>query len=218
MPFSLPVYEEKPYNRCIDCIHIGVRCDGPDFLAMEIPRLCEWARLRKDYLHRKDAKWTNAYIAEESKISKTTVDRFFTGKLEDLNFTTAARIIRILVNGTWGQYPCSMAAIAEQEQEYIDNPAIVEQCRQLQTALDNISAEHKAEIEAVRAKAQETIDLLKGGVAKRDELLSERYDIIKQRNKVVGILGTLLGLSIILIFGALIVDGLNPNIGFFWVK
>lgn len=216
MPFSLPVYEEKPYNRCIDCIHIGVKCDGPDFLAMEIPRLCEWSRLRKDYLHRKDPKWTNAYISEKSGVSETTVGRFFSGKLEDLNFSTAARILRVLVNGTWGQYPCAMAAAAEQE--YADNPAIVEQCKQLQDALEKQAAEHKADIATVRAEAQETISLLKGGVATRDALLAERYDLIKQRNKTVAWLSVLLGAAILVILGALIVDGLNPNIGFFWVK
>ena len=105
----------KPYIRCIDCDHIGVNC-GPDFLAMDIPHLCEWARLRKDYLHRKDKKWTIAYISEQSDISKNTVDRFFNGRLDDLNFTTAARIIRVLVNGTRGQYPCMMA----EDKEYTD--------------------------------------------------------------------------------------------------
>lgn len=101
--------ENKPYNRCVDCDHLGTNCDGPDFLAMEIPRLCEWARLRKDYLHRKDPKWTVAYISEQADISKTTVDRFLNGRIEDLTFTTAARIIRVLIDGSWGQYPCTIA-------------------------------------------------------------------------------------------------------------
>ena len=110
MSFSSPVTPDKPYNRCIDCEHIGQKCDGPDFLAMEMPRLCEWARLRKDFLHKQDHKWTNSYIAQQADMSLTTVNRFFSGDLEDLKFSTAARILRILINGTWGQYPCSMAA------------------------------------------------------------------------------------------------------------
>ena len=108
MSFLLPNNEEKPYNRCIDCVHIGKKCDGPDFLAMEIHRLCEWARLRKEYLHRKDAKWINAYVAERAEMSLTTVNRFFSGDIDDLKFSTAARILRVLVDGTWGQYPCAM--------------------------------------------------------------------------------------------------------------
>lgn len=213
MPAS-PATHEKPYNRCIDCNHIGVRCDGPDFLAMEIPRLCEWSRLRKDHLHRNDPKWTNAYIAEESKVSKTTVDRFFTGKLEDLNFTTAARIIRVLINGTWGQYPCAMAA----DQESPDHTAVVEQCRQLQTALDSIGEHHRAEINAIRAESQETITLLKNGVAQRDKLLNERYDFLKMKDRAIAALSILLSVAVVAIIAALVVDRLNTDIGFFWVN
>ena len=108
--------ENKPYNRCISCESIGVNCDGPDFLAMDIPRLCEWARLRKSYLKNKDPKWTVIYIAEKSGVGETTVDRFLNGRIEDLTFTTAARIIRVLVDGSWGQFPCTAAA----DQEYND--------------------------------------------------------------------------------------------------
>lgn len=108
--------ENKPYNRCISCESLGVNCDGPDFLAMDIPRLCEWARMRKTYLKNKDPKWTVVYVAEKSGVGETTVDRFLNGRIEDLTFTTAARIIRVLVNGSWGQFPCTAAA----DKEYND--------------------------------------------------------------------------------------------------
>lgn len=111
MPYrSSTLFEEKPYNRCVDCIHLGVRCDGPNFFAMDIQRLSEWARLRKDYLHHKDFKWTNQYIAMQADVSYTTVSRFMVGDLDDIKFSTAAAIIRVLVNGTWGQYPCALAS------------------------------------------------------------------------------------------------------------
>lgn len=111
MPYRPPAqFEDKPYNRCIDCIYIGVRCDGPNFLAMDIARLSEWARLRKDFLHRKDPKWTNEYIAKLADVSYTTVSRFMVGDLDDIKFSTAAAIIHVLINGTWGQYPCALAS------------------------------------------------------------------------------------------------------------
>lgn len=111
MPYRSSLqFEEKPYNRCIDCVHIGVICDGPNFFAMDVKRMSEWARLRKDYLHRKDPKWTNEYIARQADVSYTTVSRFMAGDIEDLRVTTAAAIFRVLVNGTWGQYPCALAS------------------------------------------------------------------------------------------------------------
>ncbi len=173
MPFSPATYEEKPYNRCIDCMHIGKKCDGPNFLAMETPRLCEWARLRKDYLHSQNPKWTNAYIANEADTSKTTVDRFLAGDMDDLKLSTAARIIKVLVNGTWGQYPCALAAMGENF-----NPAIIEQCRQLQATLNDISNRHKEDIAAVKAEAQTKIDFLRGQVEFKQSQMDAKDKII----------------------------------------
>lgn len=111
MPYRSPaMFEEKPYNRCIDCMHIGNLCDGPNFLAMDPNRIAEWARLRKDYLHFKDPKWTNEYIASKTGYSYTTVSKFMAGRIEDLKVSTASAILRVLVNGTWGQYPCVLAS------------------------------------------------------------------------------------------------------------
>lgn len=103
-------FEEKPYNRCVDCVHIGVLCDGPNFLAMSIERIAEWCRLRKDFLRRKNPKITNQFIAEKADVSHATVSNLMVGDLDDIRFTTLAAIVRVLVNGTWGQYPCVLAS------------------------------------------------------------------------------------------------------------
>lgn len=103
-------FEEKPYNHCIDCVHIGVLCDGPNFLAMSIGRIAEWCRLRKDYLHRTDPRVTNQYIAEKSNVSYATVSNLMAGDIDDIRVSTLAAILRVLVNGTWGQYPCVLAS------------------------------------------------------------------------------------------------------------
>lgn len=224
MPYSPATYEEKPYNRCIDCMHIGKKCDGPDFLAMEIPRLCEWCRLRKDYLHSQDAKWTNAFIADAAEVSKKTVDRFFAGDIDDLKITTAARIIKVLVNGTWGQYPCAMAAMAEKEEVYVDNPAIVEQCRHLQETLDALTIAHKREVAEIREYEQGRIEYLKEQVRfkeeqmrAKDKLLDERRDFIKRKDRWIAILAISLALTVLIIIAALVIDSMNPDVGFFWL-
>ena len=128
MPYrSISQFEEKPYNRCVDCVHIGVHCDGPNFFAMDASRISEWCRLRKAYLHGKSSKWTNEYIAAEADVSYTTVSKVMSGNIEDLRVSTLAAIIRVLINGTWGQYPC---ALASGEIDY--EP----ECKHLQELLD----------------------------------------------------------------------------------
>lgn len=204
MPFSPQTLEEKPYNMCLNCAHIGKRCDGPNFLAMEMPRLCEWCRIRKDYLHSLDAKWTNAYISEQAGVSKVSIDRFLSGNVDDIKISTVARILKVLVNGSWGQYPCAMAA-TEKEPIYLDNPALVERCERLQADLD-----------AARADDREKIDFLKEQLAGKDKLLAERYGFIKKKDHAIVTLSIFLGIAVVLILAALIVDMVNPDYGFFW--
>lgn len=210
MPFSPQTLEEKPYNMCVNCAHIGKRCDGPNFLAMDMSRLCEWSRLRKDYLHSLDTRWTNAYIAEQASVSKVSIDRFLSGNVDDIKISTIARIIKVLVNGSWGQYPCAMAA-DNLEPIYVDNPALVERCERLQ-----------ADLAATRADDRQKIDFLKDQIkfqeeqmAGKDKLLAERYGFIKRKDRAIVTLSIFLGVAVVLIIAALIVDLLNPYYGFF---
>lgn len=197
MPFPRPTPGEKPYNRCIDCEYIGQKCDGPDFLAMDIHRLCEWSRLRKDYLHRRDPKWINAYIAERADMSLTTVNRFFAGDIEDLKFSTAARIIKVLVDGTWGQYPCALAANED------ENTSLSAECERLREALKDERARSAYLMEQERFK---------------DKLIAERDELANKQRRDMYILAGLLGVCIVAIISALVVDLLVPNVGFFWMK
>lgn len=191
MPFSPQTLEEKPYNLCVACANIGKRCDGPNFLAMEMPRLSEWCRLRKDYLHRLDPKWTNAYIADRAGVSKVSIDRFLSGNVDDIKTSTIARILRVLVDGTWGQYPCTMAA-DEKEPVYIPDPALIERCDRLQADLD-----------AARADDRQKIDFLKEQMAVKDKLLAERYDFLKRKDTAIATLSILLGVAAIIIIAGL---------------
>lgn len=200
MPYSPATYEEKPYNRCIDCRYIGKHCDGPDFLAMEIPRLCEWARLRKAYLTSQDKKWTNNYIAEQADISRATADRFFAGDIDDLKFTTASRILKVLVNGTWGQYPCAMVAGNDS---------------------DNDCDHFKELLAAERQKTdylKKQVEFKEKQMLAKDELLADLKNFLRLKDKTIQILSVLLGLCVVIIIGLLIVDLINPSVGYFWLR
>lgn len=140
MAFSPKNQEAKAYNTCIDCTQFGKFCDGPNFLTMDMNRLCEWSRLRKDYLHGLDSKWTNSYISEQSGISKVTIDRFLSGKVDDLKFSTISSIIRVLVDGTWGQYPCSLAA-GNEAPPPADTSALIERNKYLAEDVERLKRE-----------------------------------------------------------------------------
>lgn len=218
--------EKKPYNRCIECIHIGKTCDGPNFLAMTTERWCEWCNLRAEYLD-----WTHAYIAKVAKVSKVSVDRVMAGNVKDLRISTMQNITRALVNGSWGQYPCSLSEIANADVVYIDNPSLREraenaekECERLQSMLNSVTAEHNHDVEVVHDD-QQKISFLKSQVEfkeeqmkAKDRLIQERYDFLKRKDRVIFVLAICLAICLVLIIGALVADKLNPDIGFFWLR
>lgn len=230
MPFSPKSLEEKPYNVCVTCDRLGVHCDGPNFFAMEIQRLSEWSRLRKDHLHKLDPKWTNAFIAEQAEVSKVSVDRFLAGTIDDIKMSTIARILRVLVNGTWGKYPCAMSD-TEKEVVFTENPALVEraekteqECERLRTTLDKLISDHQNDVAAAHSEDRAKIDYLlkqiefkEEQMKVKDQQLQERYDFLKRKDRVIRILSVLLAIALLLIFAALVVDRLNSDMGFFWI-
>ena len=176
MPFSPETLEEKPYNICISCAHIGTNCDGPNFLAMPIERWCEWCRLRRDYLG-----WKNQTVADKSGYSKITIDRIMAGDTKDLRITTMQAVTKALVNGVWGHSPCVLVAAESEKEIYVDNPVIVAQCQHLQNTLDNLSAEYKQEVDTVRAEAQQKIAFLRDQIAIKDKQIEWMYSLIHQK-------------------------------------
>lgn len=203
MPFSPQTLEEKPYNQCVKCVHIGQKCDGPNFLAMTTERWCEWCHLRKVFLG-----WSNTRVAELAGVSKISVDRIMSGNVKDLRNTTMQAVTKALVNGTWGQYPCTMSAPLDGE--YKDSPELVARCERLQAALDSIAAEHREEMAAVRADDQRKIDFLRDQVKfkekqmdAKDKLLSEQSDFMKKKDRTIQVLALLLGVAVLVIIATL---------------
>lgn len=165
MPFSRKTLQEKPYNRCINCIHIGEMCDGPNFLAMELDRWCEWCRLRKEYLG-----WTNAHVAELADVSKVSVDRIMRVDAKDLRISTMQSVTKALINGTWGKYPCVLVATGS-----ID----ATECSKLREEISKIKAEHKAELDELRAEHAKEISFLMRQVQFKEEQMIAKDKLLE---------------------------------------
>ena len=169
MPFSPQTLEEKPYNLCINCAHIGKRCDGPNFLAMDLERWCEWSKLRKKHLG-----WSSDYVADKANVSKVSVDRIMAGNVKDLRISTMQAVTKVLVNGTWGQYPCVMAATGMDESE-----AATDQCKRLIEEIDKLKADHKAELQELRAEHEKKIAFLKEQVKFKEEQMLAKDKLLE---------------------------------------
>lgn len=212
MPFTPETLSEKPYNQCIKCEHIGIKCDGPNFLAMSHERFAEWCRLRKEHLG-----WTNAIIAEKSGMSLASVNRILSGTAEGMNTTTMQAITKILVNGSWGQYPCASLE-PEQVIVYQESPELLarenraqEECRRLKETFDQMRDDDRAKISHLK----EQIEFLREQVRAKDVILKERADFLRAKDKLIYLF---VGISVFLLIGILSIltfDLLTPSVGFF---
>ncbi len=175
MPFSAETLSEKPYNRCIRCDNIGIKCDGPNFLAMTQERFGEWCRLRKEYLG-----WTNAHLSEVSGISDVSVSRVLSGKAQGLHVDTMRSITKALVNGSWGQYPCANVE-TEIETVYVDNPQLLDRVRQ--SEID--CAVLRGQLEDASVKVEHLVKQ----VNFRGDLLTERAEFLRKKDWAILALG-----------------------------
>ena len=156
-------FVEKSYDRCIPCHHRKEnRCNGPRTSAMELKRWCEFMRDMKEANG-----LSNAYIAEESGVSIKTIDRLMALHCDQDIMRENARRIEAVIMGSSNNYPCYQAyeelmpdnsqqlatAMIELERALADN-------RDYKTALDNIHASYREEMEAIRDEAQKKIDFL----------------------------------------------------------
>ena len=201
MPFSPQTLEEKPYNLCLNCAHIGKRCDGPNFLAMSMERWCEWVRLRKEYLG-----WTNARVAELAEVSKVSVDRIMSGNIKDIRTTTMQAVTKALVNGSWGQYPCALAVV-EAEAKGTDNSILSLECEHLRKELDEAHDSERRKVDFLKQQ----IAFMEKQLETKDEQLRDRHKFIKRKDWIIAVLGVFVAIFIFI----LIIDAFNGNIGYF---
>lgn len=190
------------YLKCVNCPKLGAACDGPNFLAMTPQQLITWCKERKKYLG-----YTNAKIAELSGMSPGTVDSLLANKHPDFKFGTIAPMLQALIGGDWSGEPCPSASDSGEEEklrEWIKRLEKDIEWRDEKIALLNQdSADLRKLIENTNARHTKSQDFLR--------------DQIRYRNKAIAIMGALLGLSLAVIIGALIVDYLNRHIGFIWL-
>lgn len=187
---------KSPYNICIGCKNLGVTCDGPNFIAMTPESLMEWCRLRKQQLG-----LSNAKLAELSDIPKGTIDRLLAGRHSEYKLTTIQPMMKTLVGGSWGQFPCAnpggeadealKAAVAERDAEI----------SRLNALLDSANQKQSSALDELRAEDEKKISYLKNHVTELKRAL-KHYKIFAL-------------ILLALIVGILFVDVLFGNVGWF---
>lgn len=199
---------QKPYDKCVECPQLGVNCDGPNFAAMTADRLVEWMKLRKHYLG-----WSNAKLAELSDTPKGTVDRVLAGGHADFKTSTISPMLKALVGGSWGQYPCPDPDNAPPEVKEL--LGILEA---KDAELNRMRENFQANFSKIEDDADKKIQYLKGIIDRQDAKITKQdAQIEKVNSRFIKALFSALVLAAVII-AALFVDKINPNIGFFWLQ
>ena len=170
MPFTEETIAKKSYNQCIKCKHLGVKCDGPNVISMDIQRFCEWCRLRKE-----DLRWSVEKLSEVSGVGKATVAKIMTGNVPGLNGETISAITCALIYGYcpngegWGKYPCAMMAVEQEE----DQP-----CPECARHIE----QHNEDLEKI-AFLKKQIEFKESQMVAKDTLIAERADFLRLKDK-----------------------------------
>ena len=189
------------YSDCIRCQKLGKECDGPKFVSMPPQELIAWCKERKKHLG-----LTNAKIAELTNMPQGTVDSVLSNSHPDFKFGTIRPILQVLVGGEWLCDPCvdpTGTGVAQ----------LKEHIRHLESEIawrDDRITHYKGQVESMQTLIANT----NARHAHSQEFLREQ---IRSRNKAVAVLGTCLGICLLVIIAALVMDKLNPDMGFFWL-
>lgn len=181
------------FEKCLYCDHSGKDCIQ-FVMSLPLQDIITWCKERKEKLG-----ITNAKISELTNIPKGTIDRMFSEseKLTDFRFSTIQPVVMTLTGTADGEASCEPHMMNEQAQRKIDSQAATIQ-------------RLEKELQAAKADGQARVDYMK-------EQLRICQGTSAGRRKSIVILSALLGIALLIIITALIVDKLNSDIGFFWI-
>lgn len=186
------------YTDCIDCPERGPFCNADNFGALDGDSLRALVILLMEHNG-----WSHAKTAEIADVPKGTFDNWISGITKELRWDTAYRIIRAVCNimpragDTCPLKSETIKSLREKAEAY----------DALQARFDRRAADDRAKIEHLKQQNADQAALIK-----------DHMHFFRRKNTVMSILGVLLGIAVCAIIAALLIDAMNPNIGFFWVQ
>ena len=198
------------YEKCLTCKQLGEACDGPNLLLMDAVELGQWC----DALRKLRPGATYDKTATETKVSKTAVYNFLTGAHADCRLETARPVARWLIGGNGEGNPCGNVTNSEKA-------SYEEKIRQLENELCRRD-ERIQHLDDKLKQLQQTNGSMQTLITNTNARYTKDKDFLRgqitNRNKAVAILGALLGVCVLVIISALIIDRIDPERGFFWLR
>ena len=204
------------YESCISCTKASISCHGPHLPDLTIEEAIVLMKARKKFLN-----LTNQVVAERSKTPKGTIDGIFAGTHTDLRFETLRPAWNVLFGGYAADNAChdlldSERAKYEERIRQLEKDVVwhEDKIKHLTQQNEDLLKQKEAMqtlITNTNARATQDKDFLR-------KQLDERYHFLKRKDKTIIILSVLLGISLLTIITALIIDRMNGGVGFFWLE
>lgn len=212
---NIAVTESKPFNKCLHCEFLGNGCSGPNLNAMTVERACEFLQIRRvqlDYSYQK--------TADLSTLSVVTVKRILTGKVKDPSFLSMQALTFALVADPEGKYPCAMQHFSDETEHAVQackaaQEELARKEQEFSRALEEKQKEIEYRDERVRVY-QHQIEFKEAQMLAKDQQIRERTQFMKTKDRAITSLSLFLALALLVIIFALVIDRLNPDVGFFW--
>lgn len=183
-----------PFDECIECPYLCNGCSGPRTNAMEHPRWVYWLKAVM-----KRFNISQAAIARDTELSKSTVDDIFAGRRQDISRNTA-RVIENYVLGD-GKWPCAKILAEGKDIVYQDRPETLEQLKAKTEAIqekdiiierlrhnyNEVRDSVDREMTRVREEYEDDIKEYRALVAYQREQLNRKDDYIDRLAKKAGI-------------------------------
>ena len=187
------------YEKCLTCTDLGNACDGPNFLAMDTTEMGLWCNDKRKQI----PGMTYDKIATETGISKSAVHGFLNGTHSDYRIETIRPIVKLITGGKWDNNPCGNLSNSEKA-KYEEN-------------IRHLDSEIKWRDDKIDLLISES-HKLSAHADHMSKVVNDRYEFLKRKDKIILMLGTMLFVAVATIIAALVIDAMNPNIGFFWLQ
>lgn len=193
-------------TKCSNCKHLGRDCPKL-LLLLPLDDVIDWClQIMTDY------KITHEMLARLSNTPKGTIDRILAKQSADCRYSTVHAIVCALFEYLGLPVVCLNEVSAE--------PAVQAGDLRLQaTELQQALAASEKDRQALQDRIADFIEsrtLMKEQLAKKDEHIDRLSNTIQYWRRVVKTLAILLGLAVLTIITALVIDRLIPGLGFIW--
>lgn len=192
-------------EKCANCVRPGKNCI-PQILSFSAVDLLQWCKERKKFLN-----LSNAEIAEKANVPKGTVDRLFSShEYTEYRFSSIQPIICLLIGCEPEDLNC--------EDQNSNNDVLQEQIKQKDEQLSALEDENRRTKERMEMMEQQFREYSDKTRNEHADTLKFFRNQVKYQRRVIVALGIMFFLTLALIIVALIIDRLNPDIGFFWLS